>query len=78
MRIHDPKNIEPLEKLYVVLSIDEDGNEGLVAAPNEVGLGMEPLISAELSIINEMLKRVRKDFGHLTEKKMHIATFVRE
>lgn len=33
MKIHDPGNTQPISSLYAVLSVDENGNEGILGTP---------------------------------------------
>ena len=61
---HSPKNEQPMDELYVVLSQDADGTEGIVSAITQ--MGSMPLVFGHarmLESIKEQLKSMSKDTG---------------
>jgi hypothetical protein len=61
---HSPKNEQPMDELYVVLSQDADGHEGIVSAYTQVG-AMPMVFGHErmLEPIREQLRIMSKDTG---------------
>lgn len=72
MKYHIPKNEYPIEYLYVVLSRDNDGNEGIVSHISDRG-GF-PLVSGKeeyTKIFRELAKQMSKETG----KKLYIMKY---
>lgn len=73
--IHDPENTQKLDKLYAYISVDENGNEGIMAIPTQ--LGTTPLITGSPELFytfGKMVDRVRD----MTDKKIISAEFERK
>lgn len=69
---HIPKNEQPLADLYVVVSRDDDGNEGIVSMMTPMG-GM-PLVFGHkklLEMVRDNLKQISKDTG----KKLYVVKY---
>jgi len=73
MTIYDiPKNEMPLKELYVVVSRDEEGNEGIVSAMTPMG-GM-PMVFGHKRLIEKIrptLLQMSKDTG----RKLYIVRY---
>ncbi len=52
--IHAPKNTQPIKHLYAFVSIDKDGNEGILATMTG------PLVMGYEDVANKAAKLVRK------------------
>lgn len=59
MIYHKPKNEKPLDYLYGVVSVDEDGNEGIIAIHDQ-GIGFTPLIFENIKTIDMMLPQIKQ------------------
>lgn len=71
-KYHIPKNEQPLKDLYVVVSRDDDGNEGIVSAMTPMG-GM-PMVFGHKRLIEKvrpLLIQMSKDTG----RKLHIVRY---
>lgn len=71
-KYHIPKNEQPLKELYVVVSRDEDGNEGVVSAMTHQGA--MPMVFGHkrlLNMIRDQLKQMSKDTG----KKIYVVKY---
>ena len=60
--IHDPGNTHRIDNVWVFVSRDENGNEGVIAAPT--ALGVMPLIAAD----SERLESLRPLAKSLVDK----------
>lgn len=76
MNIYDiPKNEIPMDYLYVALSLDENGNEGIIAASTP--MGSIPMVFGHermLDKVKESLRQMSKDTGqkiYLVKYKKH-------
>lgn len=74
--IHDPGNSEPIERLYVFLSIDDEGKNGIVASILP-GLGSTPLVTGSRNAAG-MLKPLAQDIANKTGKPVGLFAFRRE
>ena len=74
--IHDPGNTAEIDILYAFMSIDENGNHGIVA---EIlgGLGSTPLVTGSLKAV-ELLKPVAQRLARKTGKAVGLFAFRRE
>lgn len=50
--VHDPENLKPIDTLWAIISRDESGNEGIVAA--QMGMNMVPFITGDKKVLNLM------------------------
>lgn len=60
-----PKNEYPLTELYVVISRDQDGNEGIISAITPM-MGATPMVFGKLKIMDKvrpLLEGVSKETG---------------
>jgi hypothetical protein len=57
--IHSPKNTKKIDMVYAILSVDENGMEGICAT--YVGNMSVQCVSSEKSIINHIYKRVEEN-----------------
>jgi hypothetical protein len=74
--IHSPDNVERIDRLYVFLSIDDEGKNGIVAEILPV-LGSTPLVTASLYIA-ETMKTLAQDVAKRTGKTVGMFAFRRE
>lgn len=70
--LHTPANLLRVDRLYAFLSVDEDGNEGLCAAPLN-GMTM-PLIAADRARM-ESLVPVAQELARLSGRKVRLVEF---
>lgn len=71
----DDPNEAPITELFAWLSIDGDGNEGIVAA-GLPGLGWTQLITSKERIANKMRKPAM-EAGNMSGKKVVLVRFKR-
>lgn len=57
--IHDPGNEEKIERLYVFMSIDAEGRNGVVASILP-GLGSTPMVTGKRSVAKSMIPLAEK------------------
>jgi hypothetical protein len=74
--IHDPGNEGRIDRVYVFLSIDEEGNNGIIA---EIlpGLGSTPLVTGALKTA-EVMKQMAEKVAERTGKPVGMFAFRRE
>lgn len=79
-KIHNPPNEAPLQKIWVWVSVDDNGNEGIVATGIEDvrtgGIQHFPLVTGKASRVPEfdrLAEKISKEGG----KKVVKAEFVR-
>jgi hypothetical protein len=74
--IHDPGNEERIDRVYVFMSIDDEGRNGIVA---EVlpGKGTTPLVTASLKGV-EIMKKLAQQVAERTGKPVGMFAFRRE
>jgi hypothetical protein len=74
--IHDPGNTERIDRIYVFMSIDDEGKNGIVA---EIlpGLGSTQLITGSPKGV-EIMKKVAQDVAKRTGKPIGMFGFKRE
>ncbi len=70
---HTPKNEQPMDEIYVVLSQDDTG-EGIISAMTDVGA--TPLVFGHARMI-PLMKNVAKKMAKDTGKKVVIGKFKR-
>jgi hypothetical protein len=73
--IHDPGN-ERIDRVYVFLSIDDEGRNGIVAEVLH-GLGSTPLVTASPKTA-EVMKTLAQDVAKRTGKTVGMFAFRRE
>ncbi len=74
MNIYEiPDNKEPVKELYVLLSVDENGNEGICAIKSPDG-GAMPMIFGTLGILEIAIKSA-KQMNADTGMKFRIVKF---
>jgi hypothetical protein len=73
--IHDPENEQRIDEVYVFMSVDGEGRNGIVAAMLP-GLGPTPMVTNSASIA-EMLKGPARHIASLSGKRVVIARFAR-
>lgn len=71
---HNPKNEQPMDELYVVLSHENDGTEGIVSMMTPAG-GM-PLVFGHKRLLDRVLPSVRQ-ISKDTGKTIVIAKFIK-
>jgi hypothetical protein len=71
MFLHDPGNKAPIHTVYVILSVDKDGKEGIC------GLGNFPMVCGYESNAKAMLEIAQKLSAN-SDKKVVMAKFRRE
>ena len=77
MKIHSPKNEQPITVIHAVVQVDEDGNEG-IAGIGEAGVMMLPLVVGYPRLV-PMLREAAKKVAKQTGKKLQLVRFtVRE
>jgi hypothetical protein len=71
---HIPKNEQEMKVIFVVLSRDEDGTEGIVSAMTPMG-SMPMVFGHEKMLIQvrDALKQMSKDTG----RKLHIVKYMK-
>lgn len=72
MQIHRPPNEYPLDTLYVALSRDENGNEGIISWMSD--MGAMPIVFGNVKMI-EHLTPVLKQMSAKTKEKIHIVKY---
>lgn len=75
MTVHNPKNVKVIEKLYVILSVDKDGLEGIMA--KKVGDTWMPMVSSDSSMIERVFPSCVDD-SKGTNKTVKIVSFTRD
>jgi hypothetical protein len=73
--IHDAPNKLNIQSIWMVISVDEHGNEGVAAAPLTHGLLSVPLIAADEARLGEITKwgeEMAKMFPHKTFKLIRL------
>lgn len=73
--IHDPGNEEKIDRVYVFMSIDDQGRNGIVASilPH---LGSTPLVTGKRSVAKSMIPLAEK-IAARTGKKIGLFVFER-
>lgn len=71
--LHDPPNEAPIPELFVFLSLDADGNEGITASilPN---LGSTPLVTSKRRIAEQM-KAIAAEIARMSGKPVRLVRF---
>lgn len=70
--IHDPENKLKIDAVWLFVSRDENGNEGLLAAP--LGETFMPLVAADPDRV-ESLRIIAQKMAQMTKKKVHLIKF---
>ncbi len=71
--IHDPKNERPLSSVWVFVSRDKDGNEGILSVGSSAGDQM-PLITGNPKLVEPMRKIAASTLRYAT-KTIHLLKF---
>ena len=74
--IHDPGNDARIDRVYVFMSIDDEGRNGIVAE-SAPGLGTTPLVTGSLRTA-EMMKTLAQEVARKTGKPVGMFVFRRE
>jgi hypothetical protein len=74
--IHDPGNSDKIDEIFVFMSIDRSGNNGIVADILP-GLGSTPLVTGSARIAEKM-KPMAEEVARRTGKRVGLFRFVRE
>jgi hypothetical protein len=74
--IHDPGNDTQIGEVFVFMSIDEKGRNGIVASILP-GLGSTPLVTASPRVA-ETMKKLAAEVARRTGKPVGMFRFVRE
>ena len=75
--IHDPGNTERLDRLYVFMSIDDEGNNGIVASIIPAIAAAGPLVTSSLGVA-EYMKGLAQEVADKTGKPVGMFAFRRE
>jgi hypothetical protein len=75
LTLHDPGNERKIEEVFVFLSIDEEGRNGIVAS-FVPGLGAMPLVSGKLGVAEQM-KLLAEGVAHRSGKPVGLYRFTR-
>jgi hypothetical protein len=75
MEIHNPKNEKVIDYLYVGMSEDPDGKNGICGAMAP-GLGAVPMVTASEKVLDEF-QRQAVHMARLTGKRIKFYKFVR-
>jgi hypothetical protein len=71
--VHCPPLIHKIEKVYVILSVDEKGNNGIVATEIPM-LGMTPLVTSRKDIL-ERYKEIVQELANDTNRTYKVVEF---
>jgi len=72
--IHNPENHLPrIDCIWMVLSVDDRGSEGVVATPAE-GVGSMPLVVADPKLV-PMIEKIARNLARFTGKEMRLVKF---
>jgi len=74
--IHDPDNEHAINELWVVVSVDDQGNEGICAHVFPE-LGPTPLITGEPRML-EHFRQLAGEISGLTGKNLRLAHYTRD
>lgn len=69
---HDPENTFKITEIYAFVSVDEDGNEGVLAA--NLGGMMMPFVCADKARVDSLRNHAEK-IAHMTAKKIKLVKF---
>ncbi len=72
--IHDPGNTTKMKEIYIFVSRDKDGNEGIVGANIGKNREMMAMVTSETKNLPAMKKVVSK-IPHRTGKTIHLLKF---
>lgn len=70
--VHDPGNTKPLTELYVFVSVDSNGNEGILGAPLPGIQGTMPLVAMSKQLAMNVLRPIAKEMGERSGKKVKL------
>lgn len=71
--IHDPCNKETIDNLYAFISVDENGNEGILGASLPPGQVL-PLVFSDMSLSDKM-RDIAKGIAVHTDKTIKLVKF---
>ncbi len=71
--VHDPGNYHRIKSVWMAISVDEDGDEGLCAFLGPDGLWM-PLVATDEKRL-ELITEKAKEIAHTTGRLIHIIRF---
>lgn len=70
--VHSPPNEAPISELYVVLSVEKNGNEGICGY--DTGLGLMPLVAGYERML-PMMRRMAAEVAKHTGKRLVLVKF---
>lgn len=71
--VHDPENKKAADEIFVFLSEDKQGRQGICGAPIN-GAKSIPMVCMDEAMLN-VLKPVAKELAKLTDKKIKLTKF---
>lgn len=71
IRLHDPENHAKIKEVWMFISVDKNGNEGVVSAPIGPGGSSMPLVVTEERIMKKLIL-VAKNMRGLTQKDIKL------
>ena len=74
MKVHNPGNTKPIDELFVVVSRDEQGREGIIAG--NMGLvGVSPFVTSEPKTAALMLEVAKESVKPEHNLTVHLNTY---
>jgi hypothetical protein len=75
--LHTPPNEAPLEELFAWVSVDANGNEGILADGIQ-GLGMTPLVTGKRAMAEGPFRKMAAEIARGTGATVKLARFRRD
>lgn len=75
MEIRVPPNTHPITEMYVFLSIDDKGNEGICSHVSRVTMQNFQMVTSEKALVDSLLKPIIKEMAKLTRTKIRLVKF---
>jgi hypothetical protein len=72
--VHDPENTTVIRELFVFLSVDEKGYEGICGMPSPL-MGTMPMVTGDIEIVRNIFQPFAKEMSAMTDKKIRLAKF---
>lgn len=72
MPVHDAPNYLHINAVWMVISVDKDGNEGVVAVPLGTDMLSVPLIAADEARLGSIIKMAEQVAGLFPHKSMKL------
>lgn len=71
--VHNPENtLRQIDELYVFVSIDKGGREGLCGAPIPGHPGTMPLVTTDKGLVDRVMMPIAREMGKITDKKVRL------